>query len=145
MTIRPPSDIVLEAAQSADPARLAVAMRKLDVAGAGTAFADALGQAGTGPRSGVAGDVAGRLMALDWPAGAGSVEKRDPYQKLEAFLLQSFLQAMIPDSRSVLGRGTAAGVHKSMLAEQLADQLVRAGGVGIAAKLSAAHSLGGDA
>jgi len=52
---------------------------------------------------------------------------------------------MIPASRSVLGRGTATSVHKSMLAEQLADQLVRAGGVGIAAKLSAAQSVGGDA
>jgi len=144
VTIRPPSDIVLEAAQAADPARLAVALRKLDAGGAGAAFADALGQAGAGPRPGVAGDVAGRLAALEWPAGAGAPETRDPYRKLEAFLLQSFLQTMIPDSRSALGRGTAASVHKSMLAEHLADQLVRAGGVGIAAKL-AAHPLGGEA
>ena len=144
MTIRPPSDIVLEAAQAADPARLAVALRKLDATGAGTAFADALHQAGVAGRSSLVGDVAGRLAAMEWPAGAGAPEARDPYQKLEAFLLQSFLQIMIPDSRSVLGRGTAASVHKSMLAEHLADQLVRAGGVGIAAKL-AAQSLGGEA
>jgi peptidoglycan hydrolase FlgJ len=144
VTIRPPSDIVLEAAQAADPARLAIAMRKLDATGAGTAFADALHQAGAERRSSLVGDVAGRLAAMAWPAGAGATEARAPYRKLEAFLLQSFLQTMIPDSRSVLGRGMAASVHKSMLAEHLADQLVRAGGIGIAAKL-AAHPHGGEA
>ena len=136
MTIRPPSDIVLEVAQSADPARMSAALRKLDVPGAEAAFADALDA--VRPRA-PASNVAGRLAALDWPAGAGAVEALDPHQKLEAFLLQSFVQTMMPTAKSVFGRGAAASIHKSMLAEQLAAQLVRGGGVGLAAKFAAAH------
>lgn len=143
MTIRPPSDIVLEVAQSADPARMAKAVRKLEAADAEAAFADALGA--LQPRAATTSNVAGRLAALDWPAGAGAVNALDPYQKLEAFLLQSFIHTMMPDTRSVFGRGATASVHKSMLSEQVAYQLVRAGGIGVAANLAAAHQGRGDA
>ena len=145
MTIRPPSDIVLDVAQAADPARLSAALRKLDAPGAEAAFADALGAASAGRRPAQDNAVPARLAALDWPAGAGRIDTLDPYQKLESFLLQSFIQTMMPSSKSVFGRGAAADIHKSMLAEQLAEQLVRAGGIGIAAKLAAAQQGRGEA
>ena len=136
MTIRPPSDIFLEVAQSADPARLSAAFRKLDAApGAEAAFAGAL-DAASRPTTPQNNAVSARLTALDWPAGAGRVDTLDPYQKLESFLLQSFIGTMLPSAKSVFGRGAAGDIHKSMLAEQLAEQLVRAGGIGIAAKLA---------
>ena len=143
VTIRPPSDIVLEVAQSADPARMSVALRKLEAPGAEAAFADALRAAR--PSASADSNVAGRLAALDWPAGSGGLDARDPYQKLEAFLLQSLIQTMLPDTQSVFGRGAAASIHKSMLAEQLAEQMARAGGIGMSAKLAAAQQGRGDA
>jgi flagellar protein FlgJ len=141
MTIQPPSDIVLEVAQSADPSRLVRAMEKLKAPGAEAAFADALGAVQLQAPSN-SGNVAGRLAALDWPAGAGGMSSSDPYQKLEEFLLQSFVQAMLPEAKAIFGRGTSASVYKSMLAEHLAEQVVRAGGIGVSAMLAAQRGKG---
>jgi Rod binding domain-containing protein len=54
-------------------------------------------------------------------------------QEFEAFVLQSFIEAMLPrNAESVFGSGTSGAFWKSMLAEQLAKELTRSGGVGIA-------------
>lgn len=59
-----------------------------------------------------------------------------PYQKFESFVLQSFVQSMLPsDNESFYGGGTAGNIWRSMLAEQLGDQLARSGGIGIAKML----------
>jgi peptidoglycan hydrolase FlgJ len=47
---------------------------------------------------------------------------------------------MLPkESEEVFGKGTAGGVWKSMLAEQLGNQLAKGNGIGIAKQLAAAH------
>jgi flagellar protein FlgJ len=59
--------------------------------------------------------------------------KPAPYVQFEAFVLQSFIQAILPkDAAEVFGEGTAGEVWKSMLAEKMALQVAEAGGVGIA-------------
>lgn len=51
----------------------------------------------------------------------------------EAFVLQSFIESMLPEkSESVFGTGRAAAFWKSMLAEHVANELAHAGGIGIA-------------
>jgi hypothetical protein len=47
---------------------------------------------------------------------------------------------MLPkNAESVFGKGTAGGIWKSMMAEKLADQISRSGGIGIARKLAGPH------
>ncbi|WP_338305220.1 rod-binding protein, partial [Bradyrhizobium ottawaense] len=65
------------------------------------------------------------------------------YRKFEAFILQTFVETMLPkESEQVFGKGTAGGVWKSMLAEQLGSQLAKGNGIGIAKQLAAANPAG---
>lgn len=75
------------------------------------------------PPSPVAGDA----------AGTGSRAMRAAAQEFEAFVLQSFVEAMLPkEAASAFGGGTAGAFWRSLLAEHVARELARAGGVGIA-------------
>jgi Rod binding domain-containing protein len=70
----------------------------------------------------------------------------DAFRQLEAFVLQTFVEAMLPKSaESVFGKGTAGGIWKSMLAERLADEIARNGGLGIARDLAASAAARADA
>jgi Rod binding domain-containing protein len=52
-------------------------------------------------------------------------------------ILSQFVETMLPDdSEAVFGSGTAGEIWKSMLAEQVANQLAASGGVGIAGLIS---------
>lgn len=64
---------------------------------------------------------------------SGRVEsKATAYEQFEAFVLQSFIQSIMPkEASSVFGEGTAGEVWKSMLAEKIAMQVAQAGGIGI--------------
>ena len=51
--------------------------------------------------------------------------------------LATMIEAAMPDeAASYFGEGTAGSVWKSMLAEQIAEQMAKAGGIGIAAQLA---------
>jgi Rod binding domain-containing protein len=68
-------------------------------------------------------------------AGSGEV-----YRKFEAFVLQVFVETMLPQKADDLfGKGTAGGIWRSMMAEQLGNQLAQGKGIGIAKQLAAAH------
>lgn len=70
--------------------------------------------------------------ALTRPA-AKVVKAETPPQQFEAFVLQSFIQSMMPnDASSVYGEGTAGSVWKSMMAEKIAKEIAENGGIGIA-------------
>lgn len=69
---------------------------------------------------------------------------KDPYVEFEAFVLQSFIEAMLPkNAESVFGSGTAGGIWKSMLAEKLGAELARSGGIGIAQTIAASKAASG--
>ncbi|MBE7201670.1 MAG: rod-binding protein [Parafilimonas terrae] len=147
MSVQPPSDIVLDVARAADPTRYQAAVTKLTQASAGD-FAAALGTAAS-RRTGVpvapqpsADAVLTRFRTaatLPAPRAKGS-----PAQQFEAFVLQTFVESMLPQGASaVFGKGNAGAIWKSMLAEQLGAQLAAAGGVGIARMIDAAHPEGG--
>lgn len=62
----------------------------------------------------------------------------DAFAQLEAFVLQTFVQTMLPSaSKAFFGKGTAGEVWKSMLAEKLGAELARSGQVGLAGRLAA--------
>jgi hypothetical protein len=59
--------------------------------------------------------------------------RKDPFVEFEAFVLQSFVEAILPkDAETVFGGGLAGGYWKSMLAETLGKELAEHGGIGIA-------------
>ncbi|MEO8321901.1 MAG: rod-binding protein, partial [Bradyrhizobium sp.] len=61
------------------------------------------------------------------------------YRKFEAFVLQVFVETMLPQQGDLFGKGTAGNVWRSMLAEQLGNQLAQGKGIGIAKQLASAR------
>jgi len=69
-------------------------------------------------------------------------KKPDAFGQLEAFVLQSFIQTMLPtDAQAFFGKGTAGAVWKSMLAEKLGAQLASSNQVGLAKRLAAGRGV----
>jgi len=59
------------------------------------------------------------------------------YRKFEAFVLQMFVESMLPkDATNVFGKGTAGTIWRSMMAEQIGNEMARGNGVGIAKQLA---------
>lgn len=70
--------------------------------------------------------------ALDAPAPPARGKPGAP-QEFEAFVMQSFIQEMLPkDAENVFGKGIAADIWRSMLAEKLAYEVAARGDLGIA-------------
>ena len=149
MIVTPTSDVVLDVMEAVDPVTQRAAAAKLNaLKPSDTDFAATMetkaGEAAASP----AGDQASAgaaEAALGSPDVAQTRVIRAPaagetYRKFEAFVLQTFVETMLPkESEEVFGKGTAGGVWKSMLAEQLGNQLAQGKGVGIARQLAAAH------
>ena len=76
------------------------------------------------------------------PAPVAQPRRRlDAYGQFEAFVLQSFVQSMLPkNATNVFGKGSAGEFWKSMLAEKMGEELARSGQVGIARRLAAGPS-----
>ncbi len=139
MSIAPPSDIILDVAQAADPQRLQAATVKLN------SMATAAG--------GVPADFQSLLAhaaSRSTPAGAPAINQAtaststvktamSPYRKFEAVLLQTFVQEMLPKDDDLYGDATTSDAYRSMMAEQLADQLAKSGRIGIAKMIEKAH------
>lgn len=148
MIVTATQDLVLDVLEAADPVTQRAATAKLDaLKSAGADFAAAMdaevGKAATPAAEQSAAKVAG--VPTDAVNGAPVQVIKAPasgevYRKFEAFILQTFVETMLPkDSEEVFGKGTAGGVWKSMLAEQLGNQLAKGKGIGIAERLAAAH------
>ncbi|GLR98462.1 MULTISPECIES: rod-binding protein [Bradyrhizobium] len=150
MIVTATPDLVLDVLEAADPVTQRAATAKLDALKSADAdFAatmDAeIGKAAAGQSAKVSESQLGAVngppvQVIKAPASG------DVYRKFEAFILQTFVETMLPkESEEVFGKGTAGGVWKSMLAEQLGNQLAKGKGIGIARQLAAAHPAGPDA
>ncbi|MGY2050555.1 rod-binding protein [Methylobacterium sp. JK268] len=140
MSITPPSDIVLDVARAADPARAQEAASKLGTATGPVdpaAFASAM--SGAGLSTHMPHDAQAQLTAAKTDT-ALSAGRSTPYRQFEAMVMQHFVEAMLPaKAGSVYGKGIAGGYWKSMLAEQISGQVAKAGGIGIAKMLEKSH------
>ncbi|MGE0849536.1 MAG: rod-binding protein [Hyphomicrobiaceae bacterium] len=169
MAINPPSDLVLGAVLAADPAKYRAAAERLQraraSAGEWSAVTSPAPQSNASPYSDVqsgpdskpaAAPAATSNSSPPWaatqtasravPRTAGKTP--DAFAQLEAFVLQSFIQTMLPSSGSsqtFFGKGTAGEVWKSMLAEKLGAELARSGQVGLAKRLAAGRTVAGEA
>ena len=71
------------------------------------------------------------------PQGAAAKRMPDAYTKFEAFLVQTFVESMLPsDAPNVYGSGVAGKIWKSMLAEHLANAIAKGTAFGIADKIA---------
>lgn len=132
MAINPPSDIVLDVARAADPARRqAAADRLAGLAASGAAESPRFAGIVEGMQAANAG-----CAPRSFSSNAAGNKAPDAYRAFEAFFLQSFIQSMLPkDAEATYGSGTAGNIWRSMSAEQLGQTIAEAGGIGIADRL----------
>ena len=149
MAIQPPSDILLDVAAAADPTKVRAATARLaklaaDPAAIDKDFGKALAAASNTGKAGLAAPASApanlHAAAADAPTlKRGVTHKGDVYQKFEAVLLQNFVESMLPKDDELYGGKETAGAFRSMMAEQLANQISKAGGIGIAKAVEHAH------
>lgn len=137
MSIEPPSDIVLDVVRAADPARRAEATNRLVriAAGTGEDFAPTLDD--------VSAPASPRAVASAAPAKVKTADDKaaDAYRAFEGMVLSTFVQSAMPESAAAFGEGTAGNVWRTMLAGEIAGEMAKAGGIGIADRLAAASLL----
>jgi len=161
MSIQPPSDIILDVVKAADPQRAqAMAGRLRQVSDATAAGATGFGETLAGESiatsaaaaMGAGGDAFSPLgmssvrtlsnataLASDDKAGASPA-----YRRFEAMVLSGFVDSLLPKASSTLfGAGTAGQVWRSMLAERIADEVSKSGGIGLAQRLAAVRGAQG--
>jgi peptidoglycan hydrolase FlgJ len=140
VSINPPSDIVLDVAKAADPARSVAATERLAQMARGkatteTSFSNAL----SGLRSSV-NDEAGLRSQVELMSAhrRDSTEHIDPktkaYRGLEALVLQNLVETMMPESEEFFGEGSAGSIWRSMLAQELGTDLAKKVDLGIGPK-----------
>jgi peptidoglycan hydrolase FlgJ len=148
MIVTATPDLVLDVLEAADPVTQRAATAKLDAlkssdadfaatmdAEVNKAAAAAADQSAANMAEAQSGVVNGAPVKVIKKPASGEV-----YRKFEAFILQTFVETMLPkESEEVFGKGTAGSVWKSMLAEQLGNQLAKGNGIGIAKQLASAH------
>jgi len=138
MSIFPATDLVTEVAKAADPTRRNAAVARLSeisnaspnsVDGFANLVADNRKALPSAKPSVVASPIGADSSAV---SGSSSVRPGEATQKFEAFIIQSCLETILPKSEGgFFGRGTAGDVWRSMVAEQIGDQIAKAGGLGL--------------
>jgi hypothetical protein len=144
------TDIVLGVALAADPERYRAAAERLrsmsaEAASGGNvnieAFSASVEKAladSVASRPAVLANASPRISAMSVRQTGGNA-----FGELEAFVLQTFIQSMLPKNASnVFGKGSAGEIWKSMLAEKLGHEVARSGQLGIAARLRSASVAG---
>lgn len=139
MSISPPSDIVLDVARAADPLRYREAAARLGASAAADAPAFQSALAAETPKS----ETTRVAAATPAPRATEARPAADKaHRDFEAMVLANLLQAAMPeDGAALFGEGTAGSVWKSMLVEQIANQMAKSGGIGIAEQLTRTSQL----
>ncbi|HEY0331516.1 MAG TPA: rod-binding protein [Rhodopseudomonas sp.] len=149
MTVAPVQDLITEVMAAADPASQRIAASRLERLSPAAAqdFAATVDQkieagalepitpqadGSAAAAAGAALDGAGHAPIVKASGGNAAV-----YRKFEAFILQMFVESMLPkDANEVFGKGTAGTVWRSMLAEQIGNEMSKGNGIGIAKQLA---------
>jgi flagellar protein FlgJ len=130
MAINPPSDIVFDVVNAADPSKLEAAQAKLK---AGQAALEAQRLANTDKSFDAT--IAKDHLRSDAHMDAKKAVP-ETYRKFESMVLSNFLKSMMPESEEIYGKGATGEIWKGMMAEQLANEISKTGGIGIAEKLA---------
>jgi flagellar protein FlgJ len=140
MSIFPAVDLVTDVAQAADPQKRSAAVARLgELSGARLRSDDAFAKLVDGARPAeVEGERVRSAPRAPAPTTLSSVSAgkapsaTDAAEKFEAFVIQSCLETILPDTQDGLfGHGAAGNAWRSLLAEEIAAQIAKAGGVGL--------------
>ncbi len=134
MAISPPSDLVLDVVNAADPMQVSAAREKLRAnSAANEAAILTASNAGFESAMGTLETTAGKAGLHKMQPPADHEKVPESYRKFETSILSTFIQNMMPkESEEVYGKGSAGEFWKSMMAEQVADAVSKRGGIGIA-------------
>jgi hypothetical protein len=145
MTLLPLDEIVRSVPDAADPRNVGAARERLrDVTASdrNVDFRDMIdahsgysfpGSTEDAARSIAHSEAHGSNPAASSPTSQGA-NRHDstPALKFESFILKAFIETMLPkEGAAYFGQGAGGGIWRSMMAEQLANQIARSGGVGI--------------
>ncbi len=112
---------------------------------AGEGFAAAMATAGEAAASARTTDI--KADTAIRPLVKHEARKAPPLEQFEGFVLRSFVESMLPSGDSeFFGKGTAGDIWRSMLAEQIGNEIAKGGGIGIAdtiAKKNGVSAAGG--
>ena len=149
MTVAPVQDLIVDVMAAADPVAQRVAAAKLErlATNVDQNFAAAVDQKieAAGLRQSEApaavGDAPDGSAPMDGTGHAPIIKSTNSnsavYRKFEAFVLQMFVESMLPkDASNVFGKGTAGTIWRSMMAEQISNEMAKGNGVGIAKQLA---------
>ncbi len=167
MSISLSSDLILDVVKAADPQKaqaIATRLREASAANPSMLPANALSfnevladNENTPGAAPVAAPVAPPMEGRSPLAASSSLALRNAtalsdasagtappaYRRFEAMVLSGFIVSILPEAKaSLFGAGTAGQVWRSMLAERIADEVAKAGGVGLAARIAAAPANG---
>ncbi|WP_319532052.1 rod-binding protein [uncultured Cohaesibacter sp.] len=144
MAISIPSDLVLDVVRAADPVEQQNATMRLGTSSSLTSTSAELASVEAALKGDEQKDFKNTYSSIARPAFltdevSGSTRynmspnRSDLGVKFEAMLLSQFLGEMLPrDSEAFFGKGTAGEIWRSMMVEQLGDQLARSNAVGLA-------------
>jgi peptidoglycan hydrolase FlgJ len=147
MTVAPVQDLIVDVMAAADPVAQRMAAARLERLASGQNFAASVDQKieAAGLRQGEApavdGDIGDGSAPIDGTGHAQIIKTINSngavYRKFEAFVLQMFVESMLPkDATNVFGKGTAGTIWRSMMAEQIGNEMAKGNGVGIAKQLA---------
>ena len=149
MTVAPVQDLIVDVMAAADPVAQRIAAARLErlAPNADQNFAATVDQKieAAGLRQGEAaatdGDMTDGSTPINGTGHAPVIKALNSngavYRKFEAFILQMFVESMLPkDATNVFGKGTAGTIWRSMMAEQIGNEMAKGNGVGIAKQLA---------
>lgn len=131
MAISTPTDIVSDVLNAADPAAVETARARLN---AGQAALQAQRLENTDQA--FSAQIAMNQLRDDTSLHTGKKDVPESYRKFESMVLGNFLKTMMPDSEELYGKGATGEIWKGMMAEQIANEISKTGGIGIADKLA---------
>lgn len=137
MSIFPATDLVLDVGRAADPSKRDAALNRLErMSGAASAekFSADSPTSSRALRSSPYGAMSTHAASrMPTTSAHASTEAPAVYKKFEAFILQTWLETLLPKLEGgAYGHDNAGGVWRSMMAEQLGDQLAKSDSLGLA-------------
>lgn len=150
MTVAPVPDLILDVMAAADPAARNAATTKLErLTPASGDFAASMADTAKFATTDGAAESTAATGNLLPGGGHATFVKTDTssnavYRKFEAFVLQMFVETMLPqNANEIFGKGTAGTIWRSMMAEQLGNEMAKGGGIGIAKQLAKSRAAAG--
>lgn len=149
MAIKPSSDLVLDVIKAADPTRAAAVERQLNsisAAQSGQGFdAALLSSSGGATSNGAGGLYSGSIGRLQHSAEAEAARVKRVRTEFEASILGTFVGQILPkDNAAMFGTGMAGDMWRSLLSEQVAKQMAKAGSLHIVDTLFKTHPFPGS-